>query len=503
MRISRRHRLWTLLAAALVAVLALCIARTAWMSDDAYVTLRTIDNLVAGRGLVYNPIERVQAYTHPLWMLLLTPLYAVTHDAWRMPMAVGAGLTLAGVLVLVRAAASRPAAVAALSALLASKAFVDWATGGLENPLEDLLLALLATELFRERPRLALLALLTGLLGTTRLDALVMVGPAVALVAVGLLRRGERGVATACALGVAPLLAWHGFALVYYGSPWPNAAFATLGAGVPASALVGRGFEWLAWNAWNDPTTLPTIACGVWVGLRSRDLRALGLVVGIGLHLAYAISTGGDSMAGRFLVAPLFVAVLLISREPWTGRAAFVGSVMVLGASLASPYAPLRSGPHYTRAPGDEGVGVVDERGTYWRGTGWWAARERPGPSHGFVRDGRAARDPVVVKSVIGLYGFYASPDHHVVDPFGRADPLLARLPAEHDPEWRLGHFRRAVPEDYVHSVLSARNGVVDPERHAVYDLVRRATRGPLWTRERWQAIWRLNTGDYVLDPES
>ena len=106
------------------------------------------------------------------------------------------------------------------------------------------------------------------------------------------------------------------------------------------------------------------------------------------------------------------------------------------------------------------------------------------------------------MKSVIGLYAYYAGPDHHVVDRLGLADPLLARLPAEHDPSWRIGHFRRTVPESYVRSVLSARNGVADPELRALYDLVRLATRGPLWTVERWRAIWALNTGGYALDRE-
>ncbi|MBK7217390.1 MAG: hypothetical protein IPH95_10125 [Candidatus Promineofilum sp.] len=33
----------------------------AWMGDDAFITLRTVDNFVAGRGLVYNVGERVQS----------------------------------------------------------------------------------------------------------------------------------------------------------------------------------------------------------------------------------------------------------------------------------------------------------------------------------------------------------------------------------------------------------------------------------------------------------
>jgi len=40
--------------------------RTAWVCGDAYITFRTIDNLVHGYGLRWNVDERVQAFTHPV-----------------------------------------------------------------------------------------------------------------------------------------------------------------------------------------------------------------------------------------------------------------------------------------------------------------------------------------------------------------------------------------------------------------------------------------------------
>ena len=49
---------------------AACVVCAAWISDDAFITLRTIDNMLEGYGPRWNVIERVQTYTHPLWMLL-------------------------------------------------------------------------------------------------------------------------------------------------------------------------------------------------------------------------------------------------------------------------------------------------------------------------------------------------------------------------------------------------------------------------------------------------
>ena len=51
--------------------LVAAILRLAWLSDDAYITLRTVENLLAGHGPVWNVGERVQTYTHPAWFWLL------------------------------------------------------------------------------------------------------------------------------------------------------------------------------------------------------------------------------------------------------------------------------------------------------------------------------------------------------------------------------------------------------------------------------------------------
>jgi hypothetical protein len=45
---------------------AVILFRTAWISDDAAITLRTVLNVTHGFGLTFNIAERVQTYTHPL-----------------------------------------------------------------------------------------------------------------------------------------------------------------------------------------------------------------------------------------------------------------------------------------------------------------------------------------------------------------------------------------------------------------------------------------------------
>ena len=60
---------------------AVILLRTAWLSDDGFITFRTIDNFIHGYGLRWNVAERVQTYTHPLWMLLLIIPHALNVPA--------------------------------------------------------------------------------------------------------------------------------------------------------------------------------------------------------------------------------------------------------------------------------------------------------------------------------------------------------------------------------------------------------------------------------------
>ena len=77
-----RQRLVNLLAAvaACLAMLLLWSARARWITDDALITFRYVDNLIAGDGLVYNPGERLEAFSSPLFVLLLAPLALVGAD---------------------------------------------------------------------------------------------------------------------------------------------------------------------------------------------------------------------------------------------------------------------------------------------------------------------------------------------------------------------------------------------------------------------------------------
>jgi arabinofuranosyltransferase len=118
-------------------------------------------------------------------------------------------------------------------------------------------------------------------------------------------------------------------------------------------------------------------------------------------------------------------------------------------------------------------------------------------------RAGETPAPPLELAEACGLLGAAGvgrGPHVHLLDDCALADPLLARLPAMFNSHWRPGHFRRLTPPGYRESLESASNLITDPALKRLYDDVRLVTRGPVWSRDRLRAIWRLNTGGHRRD---
>jgi hypothetical protein len=123
---------------------AIVLLRHAWLCDDAFITLRTVRNLLEGFGPVWQPGERVQAYTHPLWMLLLAGGARLLTDLYLTAMVVSLILSVAAFAVFLFGLRHDTAAALLGAALLVScKSFMEYSTSGLENPLTHLLYVVL------------------------------------------------------------------------------------------------------------------------------------------------------------------------------------------------------------------------------------------------------------------------------------------------------------------------------------------------------------------------
>ena len=495
-----------IVAGVLLALALVVFCRTAWLSDDSYITFRTIDNFVHGYGLRWNVDERVQAYTHPLWLAVMLVGRLVTGEVYWTALILGVACSMAALLLFIRAARGRTGAMLfGVVAFLSSRAFVDFSSSGLENAVSHLLLAGFLFEFWTGNAigRTKRLAIWSGLILLNRLDLALLIGPA--FVAEWVASREGRWTALVWLIG--PLCAWEVFSVFYYGFPFPNTAYAKLHTGISVADLLPQGLLYFSNSLHRDAATLLVIAAGTAVTLARRRTRDAPVLAGVGAYLAYVLWIGGDFMSGRFFAAPLLVSVWLLTvaiESPLPVWLPSLASALLLAVSLAGPYtAPFLSGRTYGLADqmfdsSLEDHGINDERRFYFQQTGMLRANRRRGVpiDHPWFQAGRQAGltgVAVVVRGNVGFYGYAAGPATHIIDYYALGDPLLARLPAKK--KWRIGHFVRIMPVDYPATVQSSRNQIADPDLAAYYDHLHLIASGPLWNRNRLWAIARMNLG--------
>jgi arabinofuranosyltransferase len=495
-----------LVGTALLAVLAVVLVRNAWIGDDGYISLRTVENCVGGRGLTWNVDERVQAGTHPLWLLLSCAAHALTGELPFTVFAVQILLSLgAAALLSFGLAPTATATAGTLALLIVSKPFVDYSTSGLENPLSHLLLVAFLIAWARPDDRrwgLWGLSLAGGLAILNRHDLALVVLPPLAL---RLLSRPDRTRLAAGVAGMLPLAAWLVFATVYYGFAMPNTAYAKLATGLGASDLVPQGLLYVRNLLTRSPVTALVVLAGLAEALVRAPRRDAAVGLGVLLYLAYTVRVGGDFMSGRFFTVPFVCCLAVLAQGPLArpGRAVRAVVAAVVVAGLAWPRCPLWSGRDFGAggaADWDLEDGITDERAVYYPATGLlnarWGSRL---PDHHWVNEGRRARDAgekVVYQKGIGLFALAAGPGVHVVDGHALADPLLARLPLS-SPRWRIGHFVRLPPRGYLETLASGQNLIEDPDLARFYDHLSLVVRGPVWSLDRFRTIVGFQLGHY------
>ena len=496
---------------ALVLLIFLAVlVRTAWISDDGLISLRTVMNVTHGNGLTFNVGERVQTFTHPLWLALLTAGYLLIGNVYYATFALSMLVSLWVFWLAVSRAKSPWQAWVAAAALISSRAFTDYSTSGLENPLVNLLLAAFVGAFLRGdgTPDRWLVTLwgLASLVYLARPDTVLVVAPLLLVATVRV--RHLAVVARAVSLGLLPAVAWTAFAVVYYGFPFPNTAYAKLGVDISRAQLWKQGVIYVIDAFDRDPLTPVLIlfaivmaaAAGGGAERRAERSASRALAAGVAIYLVYVASIGGDFMSGRFFAVPFFTAVLILTRMTEADRRTWIATVsacVVLGA--VSARMPLMSDSRYE----DRGVkhgGIVDERAFYMKKHSLVFASMVTFQDPDWNVRKPAGETPVLnTCGLMGEGGLDFGPYYYLLDECALADPLLARLPAIFKEEWRAGHFQRVVPKGYRESVARGSNDVADPRLHEFYGHLSLITRSKtLWSRERLWTIWRMNTGAYA-----
>ena len=172
---DHRAALLLIVACSALPIVAAALRFSGHATDDIFITYRYAANLASGRGLVFNPGERVFGLSDPLQAILLALAHRLTGIA--LP-TLGAILTavalLAAIAALCRATltAHRPVHAAFGAALVVASVF-PWLSQG-AGPLPGLALLLWAGETSERHPRLA--GALAGLAILVRPDLALGVG---------------------------------------------------------------------------------------------------------------------------------------------------------------------------------------------------------------------------------------------------------------------------------------------------------------------------------------
>lgn len=321
------HRLTHLLLASLILVGHQAFYYRALGSDaidDAYISFRYAQNLVAGEGLVFNPGERVEGYTNFLWTITLSGLMYLGFEPSPASIALGmafsvATLWLVYVFLTLTPLRESPACIVAGLCLATDGSYALWAVSGMETSMfAFLVLACLTVYLWEwdnEKPGffsgvLCALAAITRPEGVLVL-ALIVLHQAVARAVLRRRLMTVGDVVRVCIfLGLyLPYFLWRYY---YYGFLLPNTFYAKVtvkGAGEQHQ----RGLKHL--RTFMDVHLgwlLPVLTIAPFVRRRFSfwSTCLVGVVV---TYVSYIVYVGGDWSVGRFFVPILPLAYILVA----------------------------------------------------------------------------------------------------------------------------------------------------------------------------------------------
>jgi arabinofuranosyltransferase len=396
-----------------------------WIADDGLIVLRTVRNLLAGNGPVFNAGERVEANTSVVWTYLVYIASALTRPLQLeyVALALALGLSLGGLAMLMLGTGRlfAPSLVGRRAILLPAGALAyiavpparDFATSGLESGLVMAYLGLLwwmmvcwsqarhrrSGQLRHGRVFIIALAFVGGLSVLVRPELALIGGGALIMLLIAA-PDGRRRLEIVAAGGLLPV-GYQIFRMGYYGLLFPGTALAKDAGGdkwsqgliylsnfngpyvmwVPLLLLTALGLVlWASARRQRNQKDTATTSSGGGPVQSPAAVVIFILVSGL-VQALYWIRQGGDFMHGRVLLAPLLCLLAPVAVVPVVVPAGtrlsreagywLAGTVSALWMSVAGWALWAANSPGL----GDDATrvtytGIVDERRFYAQATG-------------------------------------------------------------------------------------------------------------------------------------
>ncbi|MCJ7717711.1 MAG: hypothetical protein MUO54_14490 [Anaerolineales bacterium] len=475
--------------------------------------------MIAGNGPVWNPHERVQVYTSPLWYFVLSFVRLFSKDVFINAIITSFILWLSTVLVIKKIFKNNSILFLSILLLSASTAFFDYTSSGLENVLAYLLLSIyflnylafsgfsISDKEVKPELRMKVILLMFGLILCIRHDlALLLLPPTIYVVSKNSTIFSKKQWFLWVIVSLSPFILFTLFSLIYYGFPFPNTASAKLNTGIDKIELYNQGIEYLISSLKFDIITLGVISGALAITIfisNNRNLKYFGL--GIILNLIYVVSIGGDFMQGRFLSYSYLVSViiLLLWFSKVKSRKSLIATTsLVIFFLVFYPHTPFNSPLNYKNRK--IMMGIADERGHYFEHLSLYKYilhdhENTVLPDYIPADEGikfKEATENIVIQKNVGVFGYYSGTEKIIIDRYAITDPLLARLPVPG--WWRIGHFRREVPPGYINSVSDGTEVIENSMLNDYYKKVKIITQDPdLFAPQRIKTIVLFNLGFY------
>lgn len=445
-------------------VLLLRVVSYAWVTDDAFISFRSVINFVQGFGPVYNVGERVQSFTHPLWFLLLSLGGWMNLNLYFWAITLGVVFTIGLLWIFYRTfqkSGNLFCYILVLITLIFSESFLTFQTSGLENSLINILVAtFFYLYIFgdqEETKGFSLLMFVGSLILLNRMDNIVII---ILPLLHAFISKRDKVIKKlkVTVLSFLPIILWLCFSVIYYGFLFPNTKYVKAGGRTLVDSIMQGSRYILEYANTEIPIIILLIVATVIVFRRARQRKYKILIASIFLQILYILLLGGDFMRGRFLVVVSITTVFMVLNLPLVKKvnmrssylASIIGVFLVLSATTY--YCAFKE-QYIVKFPGME-----NERNFYkeylalnldsyhnYNNHPWAVAGQEINISEGDKK--------TVIIGMNGLRGYFINRNITLIDLVGLTDAFISRLPVIDST--RTGHFVKDIPPEYLEERVS------------------------------------------------